>query len=48
MNGLHISQVFISGCMIGFVYDVEHDQDDNEYQTILISFFIIGIKIVWW
>lgn len=43
MNGIQIDQVFISGVMIGFLY-----HDEEEYKSILISFFIIGIRIVWW
>ena len=43
MNGIKIEQVFISGALLGFVYNREDDAD-----VVMFCLFIIGIKISWW
>lgn len=49
MNGIHIRQVFITGVMLGFLYNEEQDINDGKnYNVLTICFFIIGINITWW
>ena len=43
MNGIKIEQVFISGALLGLIY-----QRENDAEVLMFCLFIIGIKISWW
>lgn len=43
MKGIKIEQVFISGALLGFIY-----QRENDAEVVMLCLFIIGIKISWW
>jgi len=49
MNGIHIEQVFISGVMLGILYDEDYDELSNvRYKRLTFCFFVIGIKFTIW
>ena len=49
MNGIHIRQVFVTGVMVGFLFNEEYDITTNHnYKIVTICFFVIGINITWW
>lgn len=43
MNGLHIEGFLVSGVMLGFLL-----QPDENSTTLMLTFFVIGLKITWW
>ena len=43
MNGIKIEQVFMSGALLGFVYNREENAE-----VFMLCLFVIGIKISWW
>ena len=49
MNGLHIEQVFISGVMLGILFDEDYDEESNvRYKRLTFCLMVIGIKFTWW
>ena len=49
MNGIHIEQVFISGVLLGFIYEEDYDELKSvRFQTFTLCLFIIGIKFTVW
>ena len=48
-NGVHIESVFISGIMLGFLYNEDEDFANQKKQYIItICFFMLGIRITFW
>ena len=50
MNGIHIEQIFVSGVLLGFLYNEDYDYSETiiEQRVITLCFLFIGIKITWW
>jgi uncharacterized membrane protein YbjE (DUF340 family) len=48
-NGVHIQSVYISGVLIGFLYNEEEDLINQKKEYILtICFLMFGIRITFW